>query len=159
MQRSIMVYAIDPGTTKSAFISINENGMVYDAQILDNYDLLTKLHNVYGDLWIEKIVSYGMSVGQEVFETCVWTGRFIERASKHKDFVRTVTRKEVLLHHCNSPRGSDATLRAALIDRYGGKEKAIGNKKLPGPLYGVKADLWSALGIATYGLDRERAKT
>ena len=29
-----------------------------------------------------------------------------------------------------------------------GKDKAIGSKREPGPLYGFKADLWSALALA-----------
>ncbi len=152
----MMMTGIDPGTTQSAYVRIDDKGDVFEFGIIDNYDLLTKIHGITGDLWIEMVASFGMPVGQEVFQTCVWIGRFIERASKYREFVGTVTRKEVVLHHCNSPRGNDATIRASLIDRYGGKEKAIGNKKNPGPLYGIKADMWSALAIALYGLDRER---
>lgn len=36
----------------------------------------------------------------------------------------------------------------ALIDRFGGKDAAIGRKATPGPLYGITKDLWSALAIA-----------
>ena len=40
--------------------------------------------------------------------------------------------------------------RGALIDRYGGdggKRAAVGLKATPGPLYGVKKDVWSALAL------------
>ena len=43
----------------------------------------------------------------------------------------------------------DANIRQALIDRYGpGKDRAIGRKLSPGPLYGLSGDCWSALAVA-----------
>jgi hypothetical protein len=46
-----------------------------------------------------------------------------------------------------------------MIDRFGpGKEKAIGRKATPGPLYGVKKDIWSALAIACYHLDTRESR-
>jgi hypothetical protein len=46
-------------------------------------------------------------------------------------------------------RATDANIRASLIDRYGpGKDSAIGSKRSPGPLYGLKGDEWSALAVA-----------
>jgi hypothetical protein len=53
------------------------------------------------------------------------------------------------LQLCGSSRANDATIRQALLDRYGpGREKAVGTKANPGPLYGIKADLWQALALA-----------
>ena len=52
---------------------------------------------------------------------------------------------------CNSAAAKDTNIRQALIDHYGGsKAEAIGVKAKPGPLYGIKADEWSALAIALY---------
>jgi hypothetical protein len=93
------------------------------------------------------IASYGMPVGAEVFDTCVWIGRFVE-AWCFTEYTSLVYRKDVKLHMCNSPRANDATIRQAVIDRFGGKEKAIGNKKQPGPLRGVSGDVWQALALA-----------
>ncbi len=48
----------------------------------------------------------------------------------------------------------DAILRQLVIDRYGGKDKAIGKgptKKTagsPGPLYKISKDMWQALALA-----------
>jgi len=101
-------------------------------------------------LAIEMVASYGMPVGASVFETCVWIGRFIQSwaapgAGLTHEFIY---RREVKLYLCNNARAKDANVRQALIDIYGGKEKAIGKKATPGPLYGMAGDCWSALGVA-----------
>jgi len=56
-------------------------------------------------------------------------------------------------------RAKDANIRQALIDRYGpGKDKAIGQKKTPGPLYGFKSHEWAALAVAVTWMDQQGAK-
>lgn len=47
----------------------------------------------------------------------------------------------------------DANVRQALINRFGGKDAAIGRKAAPGPLYGISRDMRSALAIAVTGHD------
>lgn len=113
-------------------------------------------------LVVEMIACYGMPVGKEVFETVFWIGRFIqcwfENGSHHKSIPARIYRQDVKLHLCKSPRANDATIRAALIDRFGpGKERAIGKKKTPGPLYGVKGDVWAALALAVTFADKLKA--
>ncbi len=98
-------------------------------------------------LAIEMVESFGMAVGREVFQTCVWTGRFIETWNIKGFPWNPVTRKQVKMHLCNSMRAKDANIRAALIDKFGGKDAAIGRKKTPGPLFGISADVWSALAV------------
>lgn len=151
------VIAIDPGPAKSALVHCEYYGSgsnIRRAQILPNEQLLELLaaaHGMVGPaLAVEMIASYGMPVGREVFETCVWIGRFIQ-AYGHNHHL--VYRKDVKMHLCGSPRANDATIRQALIDRYGpGKDKAIGTTKRRGPLYGLKGDMWSALAVAvTFG--------
>jgi len=107
-------------------------------------------------LVIEQIRSYGMAVGAEVFDTCVWTGRFIQAwGGPHT----MVPRIDVKMHLCKSPRAKDTNVRQALIDRFGpGKDKAIGTKKNPGPLYGFKRDMWAALGVAVTYWDTKRGQ-
>lgn len=99
---------------------------------------------------IEMVASYGMPVGREVFETCVEIGRYIQLWSQLADRpVIRVYRREVKLHLCGTVRATDATVRRALLDRFGpGRSKAVGTKSSPGPLYGVCNDLWQALGVA-----------
>jgi len=154
------IIGIDPGTHQSAWIEYTpEAHQIGDFGIEDNKTLVDQL--AWGnwrdhDLAIEMIASYGMPVGQEVFETCVWIGRFIE-AFCGGEFVY---RKDVKLHLCQSPRAKDANVRRAIIDLFpatgGGKIPQVGTKKHPGPLYGVSTHVWAALGVAlTYAASQQ----
>lgn len=148
-----VVFAIDPGTEQSAYLEL-DRGRVASFGILSNKDMCEPLwfNRSRGSvLRIEMVASYGMPVGREVFETCVWIGRFIEAARMPWEYVY---RKDVKLHLCGNLRAKDAHVRQALIDRFGpGKEKAIGRKAAPGPLYGVSSHVWSALAVAVYSHD------
>lgn len=148
------VLAIDPGTTHSGWVLVR-NGAPWNSGVMENSEVSTMLRGTsIIPVAIEMIASYGMAVGKEVFETCVWIGRFIEVAGQ--DRVRLVYRKDVKLHLCGSPRAKDANIRQALIDRWGGKAVAIGKAKQPGPLYGVKSHAWAALGVAVTALETKQ---
>ena len=86
-----------------------------------------------------------MPVGREVFDTVFWSGRFAQAWGAS---FALLPRREVKLHLCHSAKATDATIRQALLDQFGGKERAIGTKKTPGPLYGIHKDLWSCLALA-----------
>lgn len=141
--------AIDPGPERSAYVFYDVAwGRLWNAEIVANETILEKF--AHQSLWpqrvaVEMIASYGMAVGAEVFETCVWIGRFIQAYPGPTD---RIFRRDVKLELCGSPRAKDANVRQAIVDLYGGKAKAIGTKKSPGPLYGVRADSWQALGVA-----------
>lgn len=141
--------AIDPGTTHSGYVLYDEGPV--SAGVLDNHDMLQIVADHCGAVAIEMIASYGMAVGAEVFETCVWIGRMVQVAGV--DRVRLVYRREVKLHLCSSVRAKDPNVRQALIDRWGGKAKAIGTSKNQGPLYGVKSHAWAALGVAVTAIE------
>ncbi len=152
-----MIFAIDPGTTESAFVRFapSRNGFTDHGKVPNEHllDLIKDEWKYSSFLAIEMVASFGMPVGKEVFETCVWIGRFIEAWGVPFAFVY---RQEVKLHLCKSAKANDATIRQALIDLYGGKEKAMGNKKSPGPLYGMGCDERSALAVAlTYAAKQQ----
>lgn len=139
------IFAIDPGTDESGWVWY-ENGAVKSSGVSANHDLLADIQSGQVDacdMAIEMIASYGMPVGKEVFETCVWIGRF-KQAFRAPNLVQLVYRKDVKLHLCGSPRAKDANIRQALIDKIG----PAGTKKAPGPTYGVKSHAWAALGVA-----------
>ena len=96
-----------------------------------------------------------MSVGVDVFQTCIWIGRFTQQAKNtivsgmdvHVDYV---TRKQEKMALCHSMKATDTTIRQALADRFAPGEKNFGKgtKKEPGFFYGFRADIWSAMAIA-----------
>ncbi len=94
-------------------------------------------------LAIEMIASYGMAVGCEVFETCVWIGRF-QQAWSDPEAVQMAHRRDVKLHLCGNPKAKDPNIRQALIDLLG----KPGTKKAPGATYGLASHAWAALGVA-----------
>ena len=148
----MQILAIDPGTTESAYVLYNARRHVIEAKAkipnAEMHDVFKSTPQSY-HLVIEMIASYGMPVGSEVFETCVWIGRFLEQAERCGLLTERMFRKTVKMWLCQTNKAKDANIRAALIDKFGGsKAKAIGLKKTPGPLYGVKADIWAALAVA-----------
>lgn len=98
---------------------------------------------------IEMVASYGMPVGKEVFETCVWIGRFIQ-ASTAPNTITRYTRNEVKMHFCQNTRAKKANVNQALIDRFGKK----GTKKNPGITYGLKDHTWDAFALAVMAWDK-----
>jgi hypothetical protein len=139
------ILAIDPGTIKSGWV-LYDGQAVVDYGVEDNKAVLSLVRSVDPrnvTLAVEMVASYGMAVGREVFETCVWIGRFVQ-AWHDPEAVRLVYRKDVKLHLCGSPRAKDANIRQALINLVGPQ----GTKKSPGPTYGVTSHVWPALGVA-----------
>jgi hypothetical protein len=125
--------------------------------VAPNDFLLDKVHHFSGDhIAIEMIASYGMAVGREIFETCVWIGRFMQ-AWRNPKAVRLIYRRDVKLRLCGTVKAKDANVRQALIDMFpktgGGKIPQIGTKAQPGPLYGVASHAWAAVAVAVTALD------
>jgi hypothetical protein len=128
------IFAIDPGTDKSAFVLYDSHDKaIIDKGILDNDKMQNKIMDTKNRvLAIEMIASYGMPVGKEVFETCVWIGRFDPHS-----VATYIYRRTVKTHLCGSMKAKDANIRQALLDKLG-KEATKG----------VAKDIWAALAVA-----------
>ena len=143
----MLVLAIDPGTEKSAVIGYASGGPVVTSYgIPRNGEVIELLRSSrirvpYDHLAIEMVAAYGMTVGREVFETCVWIGRFIEAAAQPYTLIY---RHDVKMNLCGTDRAKEKNVNQALRDRLG----PVGTKRRPGPTYGMKTHLWSALAIA-----------
>lgn len=158
------LYAIDPGPQRSAIVALVWEQAplprIAMAEKWLNADLLDFLWRHESDgsvLVIERIESMGMAVGEEVFETCVWTGRFIEAWDGKWD---RVTRRQVKLNLCGVMRAKDSNIRQSLIDRWGGPEaaqKATKGGRVAGPLSMLANDTWSSLAVGVTWRDYQLA--
>lgn len=155
------ILAIDPGTTESAFVVLEHDtcrpvwfGKIPNEQLLENLaDLATPQYSGVEVVAIEMVASYGMAVGREVFETCVWIGRFQQRVQPRP--AQLVTRKPVKMHHCHSNAAKDSNIAQALKDRFalGQPNHGKGTKAAPGFFYGFRADVWQAYALGVYIAD------
>lgn len=139
------ILAIDPGPRLSAYVELAGTTIRAHAKI-GNLVLLEQLRAraPNGPLVVEMIAPYGKPVGREVFETCVWIGRFLEA---WPGVSRLLERREVKNALCGGRQNSsDADVRSALIVRWGGK----GGKRQrpPEALAAITRDEWAALAVA-----------
>jgi hypothetical protein len=146
----MIILAIDPGPEESAYL-VFVSGAIRRHGKVSNADLSKFIRDDgrgMDQCCIEMIASYGMPVGREVFETCVWIGRFMENFGV--DRCHRLTRIEIKSHLCHSAKAKDSNIRQALIDRLG----PPGTRKAPGATYGISGDCWSALAVAVCWTDK-----
>ena len=152
------IVGIDPGNNASAYCVIDEDMRPLSFAKQGNELMYCTLVEFLGTLpesstievVIEGIASYGMPVGAEVFNTCIWIGKLMERFERADFPVSMLYRKDEKMAICHSPKANDATIRQALIDRfaYSVPNKGKGTKKNQGWFYGFRADIWQAYAIA-----------
>lgn len=132
----MIILAIDPGNEKSAFVFFDTvEQIILRKGIVPNMEMLDIVKAGEEDrLVIEMIACFGMPVGKEVFNTCLWIGRFIEASP---DEYSLIYRREEKIFLCGTMKAKDANIRQALIDLLG-KDKTKGCSK----------DIWAALAVA-----------
>lgn len=141
------IFAVDPGNVQSAYVILDAQALrPVTAQIVPNAELLQIIAD-YPDkgataFVVEMVASYGMAVGETVFETVFWIGQFYAAAKPYLSRSR-IYRMDVKMNLCHNSRAKDANIRQALIDRFG----IVGTKKDPGWFYGFKADMWAAYAV------------
>ncbi len=154
------VFAIDPGNVESAYALIDDDtrrplkiGKVDNITL--RYDLPIILQDA-DHVALEMVASYGMPVGADVFETCVWIGRFFEVSCRSRGALPDlVFRNAVKVHHCHSGKAKDSNVIQALVDRFapGVRNKGKGTKAEPGWFFGFHDDIWQAYALAVYVAD------
>jgi hypothetical protein len=161
----MIVFAIDPGTTESAF-ALWDGVKIWDIDKVPNGEMFSHLRAYWGAgntvLVIEQIRSYGNAMGQSTIDTVFWSGRFAE-AWQGEWFL--LPRMEVKKHLCHNHQAKDSNVIQALVDRfaYGQPNKGKGTKKNPGFFYGFRADIWQAFALAVtaydMGVENERKRS
>lgn len=162
------ILAIDPGTTDSAYVLMNDDYTIKNRNFYKfKNELVLKtikdIGGIYDDgmtVVIEMVASYGMGVGQEVFDTCVWIGRFTQAATDAGCPVHYVFRMEEKMTLCHNSKARDSNIRQALIDRFAkiDKKNGKGTKKNPDVFYGFSKDIWSAFAVGVTWLDKQGGK-
>ena len=161
------VFAIDPGNVESAYCLIDAETLTplrFDK--LENDVLMAIVRNfaISGQapdvVVIERVASYGMAVGKEVFQTCEWIGRYTEAAYTNGLPVHYIFRQEEKLHICHDSRAKDANIRRALIDRFARHDfkNGRGTKNVPDWFYGFRADIWAAYAVAITWAETKRER-
>lgn len=157
-----MIMAIDPGNRESAFVWIDADDMrPVEFWKLKNDDVIDEIghfqtHFKNGTVIIERISSYGMAVGRDVFETAEWYGRFWQEAERERLQIDFLSRKDVKKHICGTIAAKDSNIRRALIDRFAKHDlkNGKGTKKNPDWFYGFSADMWQAYALGVAWIER-----
>jgi len=149
----MIVIGIDPGPAESAYV-VWDGEQIVDLREYPNGTMVNAILTRWqfdilppapGKVAIEQIRGFGVPAGNKLFDTCFWTGRFVERLGEENCIL--VPRGEVKKHF---QAHNDRFVREALIARLG----EPGTKKNPGPTYGMKGHLWAALAVAITAFDQ-----
>lgn len=179
------ILSIDPGPGKCGTVVYDtENHRVLVAGDVPPHEVLSWIYRREASndsrgarfefVCCEDIVSMGMAVGQSVFDTCKWIGRFSEAfnslaSPSYDQFneIGLISRRDVktiLAGGSTYPdpiTGARKTVTDTVVKRIvksrfpatgGGKDPAIGTKSARGPLWMMKGKAfehsWQALAVA-----------
>ena len=152
------ILGIDPGTTQTAYCFCNYDtlkpisfGKVDNDTIMS--DVLPQINDYAIEcVAIEHIQGYGMAVGKEVFQTCIFIGRMLERIAHIQSKVKIlpIYRKDEKIAICGNLKANDTIIRHTLIDMFAQHDlkNGKGTKDNKDWFWDFKADVWSAYAIA-----------
>jgi hypothetical protein len=158
-----LILAIDPGDVVSGVLLFDEvagrpvPGKILPAASNTRVLSICARHPVHETLLlIETFHPRGQPLYKQLVDTAFWSGRFVERWEQRGGKWNMLVREAVKHAICGRTNVGDPNVRAALVDRFGGKDQAIGKKKTPGPLHGVSKHAWPALALAVAWADGTR---
>lgn len=135
MEPPARLLALDPGTTRSAWIALDGRTLrPLGFGIEPNEGLVERLRagrEAFDLVVIEKVESFGMAVGEEVFETVFWSGRFAEAVVPVP--VARLGRRAVKLAICGDSRAKDPNIRQASSTATGARSEPSARSTCRGP--------------------------
>ncbi len=161
MSTNDMFVAIDPGTVESG-ISQFVDGLPRtheNSNIVATNDSILRCilsGSVHGPIVIEDFRASGNRIGMDSIETIVWIGRFFQAAIDAGSIAIRIPRRDVKRFLCGNATAPDAGVWMAVVDEFGGKLKAIGDKKNPGPLWGIKSHVRQAVALGLTYMEQQR---
>jgi hypothetical protein len=129
----LRILGLDPGSEHSAFVFLE------DAQVLEhgwvrNGQLLQRLRDGFAigsHLAIETLHPRGELASLDAMETQLWAGRFVEIFDLRGDTFTKIDPMDARIAVCGKSGVKDREIKQALINRYGGDQKAIGGVRCP----------------------------
>lgn len=175
------IMAIDPGTTESAYVILDDQYQILSADKVGNDVILSIIADAPGldAVIIEDIEprysstdrsAAGAVMGQSTIETIKAFGRFSWQASLRGLMVGSIFRRDE--RSCliptkknglpplpeNAPKHADGQIRVSLVRRFArhDKERGRGTMANPDTFYGFHGDMWQAMAVGVTWLDREK---
>ena len=175
------IMAIDPGTTESAYVILNDQYQILSADKVGNDVILSIIADAPGldAVIIEDIEprysstdrsAAGAVMGQSTIETIKAFGRFSWQASLRGLIVGSIFRRDE--RSCliptkrnglpplpeTAPKHADGQIRASLIRRFArhDQERGRGTKANPDTFYGFHGDMWQAMAVGVTWLDQAK---
>lgn len=175
------IMAIDPGTTESAYVILDDQYQILSADKVGNDVILSIIADAPGldAVIIEDIEprysssdrsAAGAVMGQSTIETIKAFGRFSWQASLRGLMVGSIFRRDE--RSCliptkrnglpplpeTAPKHADGQIRASLIRRFArhDQERGRGTKANPDTFYGFHGDMWQAMAVGVTWLDQAK---
>lgn len=175
------IMAIDPGTTESAYVILDDQYQIFSADKVGNDVILSIIADAPGldAVIIEDIEprysstdrsAAGAVMGQSTIETIKAFGRFSLQASLRGLRVGSIFRRDE--RSCliptkrnglpplpeTAPKHADGQIRVSLVRRFArhDKERGRGTMANPDTFYGFHGDMWQAMAVGVTWLDREK---
>lgn len=175
------IMAIDPGTTESAYVILDDQYQIISADKVGNDVVLSIIADAPGldAVIIEDIEprysstdrsAAGAVMGQSTIETIKAFGRFSWQAALRGLMVGSIFRRDE--RSCliptkrnglpplpeTAPKHADGQIRASLIRRFArhDQERGRGTKANPDTFYGFHGDMWQAMAVGVTWLDQAK---
>lgn len=175
------IMAIDPGTTESAYVIMDDQYQIFSADKVGNDVILSIIADAPGldAVIIEDIEprysstdrsAAGAVMGQSTIETIKAFGRFSWQASLRGLMVGSVFRRDE--RSCliptkrnglpplpeTAPKHADGQIRVSLVRRFArhDKERGRGTMANPDTFYGFHGDMWQAMAVGVTWLDQAK---